>query len=193
MGFVIVVDGPNFINDLEDSGKDTNYILETLSFPVIHDVMQRRLKANGLASIPFIHTYFVCSDRGQIGKNIRHEDKEKLLEKLKNERGVTVDEIVQKNQRGREMQVDMSVVIRMLEMGPLAIPMYDPLRHIVLIASDSDYVPAIRMLSRMGTHTIVAGFRDLKKKKYPVELINESYLFLEMSEILEDMEKWLKH
>ena len=84
--------------------------------------------------------------------------------------------------------MDMSVFIRMLEMGALATPQNDPWRHVVLIASDSDYVPAIRMLSTMGTHTIVVGFRTLGDKKFPLELINESFLFLEMSQILLQME-----
>ncbi len=39
----------------------------------------------------------------------------------------------------------------------------------------------------VGTHTIVAGFRKLGNKKYPIELINESYLFVEMSEIIDSM------
>jgi len=192
MGFVIVVDGPNFINDLEKSGKDVNYILDTLSLPAIQEVIQERLKANGLQSHPFIHTYFVCSDKGQIGESIKGSDRDRFLEKLRNERGVTVDEIKQSHGKEKEQQVDMSVFIRMLEMGPLAIPMYDPWRHIVLISSDSDYVPAIRMLSKMGTHTIVVGFRNLATKTYPKELINESFLFLEMSEILAKMEKFPK-
>jgi hypothetical protein len=183
MGFVIVVDGPNFINDLERSGKNTNYILNTLSLPAIQIAIQERLKIHGLRSHPFVHTYFVCSDRGRIGENIKGNDKQRLLDKLRNERGVTVDEIRQSKRKGKEMQVDMSVFIRMLEMGPLATP-YDAWRHIVLIASDSDYVPAIRLLSMMGTHTVVVGFRNLKNKEYPIELINESYLFLEMSEIV---------
>ncbi len=191
MGFVIVVDGPNFINDLQRSGKDVNYMVDTLSLPTIQMIIQDRLNKHGLQSHPFIHTYFVCSDRGEIGEDVRGKDKEKLLNKLRNERGVTVDEIKQAHGKGKEKEVDMHVFIRMLEMGPLAFH-NDPWRHIVLIASDSDYVPAIRMLSKMGTHTIAIGFRK-KKKKYPIELINESYLFLEMSEILEEMENFSKN
>jgi uncharacterized LabA/DUF88 family protein len=191
MGFVIVIDGPNFINDLEKSGKDSNYILETLSLPAIQMAIQEKLAAQGLRSHPFIHTYFVCSDKGRIG-SIRGNDKERLLERLRKERGVTVDLIRQSHGKDKEQQVDMSVFIRMLEMGPLAIPNYDEWRHIVLISSDSDYVPAIRMLSRMGTHTIVVGFRNSKDKKYPIGLINESYLFIEMSEILAEMEQKVK-
>ena len=60
-------------------------------------------------------------------------------------------------------------------------------RHIVLISSDSDYVPAIRLLSKMGTHTVTVGFQKLPEKQYPIELINESYLFLELSELLSEM------
>lgn len=92
---------------------------------------------------------------------------------------------------GKEEQVDMSVFICMLEMGPLARPENEGTRewrHIVLISSDSDYVPAIRMLSQMGVHTVVIGF-DSKEHLYPIELINESYLFLDMAEILVEMEK----
>jgi len=193
MGFVIIVDGPNFMNDLDRYGKDVNYILDTLSFNKIHGIIQTKLHKHALRAFPFIHTYFVCSDRGRLG-NLRDEDKKRFLSKLRNEKGLTVDEIKQSHGKGQEQQVDMSVFIRMLEMGPLAIPQYDPWRHIVLVASDSDYVPAIRLLSTMGTHTIVVGFRELKDarmgkiKKYPTELINESYLFLEMSEILTEME-----
>ena len=105
-----------------------------------------------------------------------------------------MDEVIQNHSKGKEQQVDMSVFIRMLNMGPLSIPQHDPWRHIVLISSDSDFAPAIRLLCNMGTHTITVGFRKFvpegKKfaKRYPVELINESYLFLELSEIIEEME-----
>ena len=187
LGFVIIIDGPNFINDLHRYGKDVNFILDNLSIPIINGNVQQILRKNGLASHPFIHTYFVVSDRGQLGK-LKHEDRNRLLDRLRNEKETTVEEIKQSHRKGQEQQVDMSVFIRMLEMGPLAIPHYDPWRHIVLISSDADYVPAIRLLSRMGTHTIVAGFKKLGDKEFPIELINESYLFIEMSGIIEAME-----
>jgi len=192
MGFAIIVDGPNFINDLHDFGKGMRYVLETFSFRKIHNIIQKRLKKEGLSSHPFVHTYFVCSNKGKIGE-FRGKDRDDLLHKLRNEKGVTVDEIEQTHGIGKEEQVDMSVFIRMLEMSVLA-PQFDRWRHIVLFTSDSDYIPAIRLLSKMGIHTIVVGFREIqdkrtgKVKKYPMELINESYLFLEMSEILTEME-----
>jgi hypothetical protein len=186
MGFVIVVDGPNFVNDLHRFGKDVDYILNTFSFHTIHGIIQRQLNIQGLRGHPFVHTYFVCADRGKLGK-FNNDQKMQFLEKLSNEQGVTVDKIIQSHKRG-EQQVDMSVFIRMLTMGPFSTPQHDPWRHIVLIASDSDYVPAIRMLSSMGTHTITVGFRELGEKRFPQELINESFLFLELNEILIQME-----
>jgi len=77
-------------------------------------------------------------------------------------------------------------VLNMLELGPLARPHYDSWRHIVLVSSDTDFVPAIRLLSAMGVHTIVIGF-DSKEHPYPIELKNESYLFLEWVKCLR---KW---
>jgi uncharacterized LabA/DUF88 family protein len=192
MGFVIVIDGPNFINDLERGGKDRDYFLNTLSLPTMQVIIQQKLNEHGLRSHPFVHTYFVCAENNQIGEQIKGKDKTLFLNKLKCERGVTVDEIKQSHTHGKEKQLDMNVFIRMLEMGPFARPVHDEWRHIVLISSDSDFVPAIRMLSQMGVHTILVGFKTLKNKEYPIELINESYLFLEISEILGEMEKIIK-
>lgn len=41
-----------------------------------------------------------------------------------------------------------------------------------------------------GIHTVVIGFDD---EKFPIEEINESYLFIDMQELLEEMEEILKH
>lgn len=190
MGFVIVVDGPNFINDLKNHDKDKNYIMKVLSFPVLHEIVQAELNSNGLSGHPFIHTYFVILARKRIG-DFKNDERDAFINKLKTERGVTVDEIVQSRKDGSEEQVDMNVFIRMLEMGPLARPNYDKWRHIVLLSKDRDYVPAIRLLSQMGIHTIVAGF-DSKSHPYPIELKNESYLFLELGDLLDKMEIVLK-
>jgi uncharacterized LabA/DUF88 family protein len=193
MGFVIVVDGPNFLNDMKNHGKDNDYVMNVLSFPLLQNVVQAELNQHGLSGHPFIHTYFVCSARKRIANFTKAEERDALIEKLKKERGVTVDEIVQSRKNGdREQEVDMNVFIRMLEMGPFARPHYDFWRHIVLMSRDKDYVPAIRMLSQMGIHTIVVGF-DSKEHPYPIELKNESYLFLELGDLLRKMEKQQTH
>lgn len=60
--------------------------------------------------------------------------------------------------------------------------------HIVLFSCDTDFVPAIRLLAEQGTHVIIVGFKtDTPLLKE--ELINESYLSLNLSELLAQMEK----
>ena len=192
MGFTIIVDGHNFLNDLQNHGKDKNYIMNVLSFPFLQGVIQAELNAHGLRGHPFIHTYFVCSSRKRIANFTKAEERDALIMKLKTELGVTVDEVSQDERNGtKDEEVDMHIFIRMLEMGPLARPHYDDWRHIVLMSKDKDFVPAIRMLSQMGIHTIVVGF-DSKEHPYPLELKNESYLFLELGDLLGKMEKTRK-
>ena len=103
------------------------------------------------------------------------------MTKLKREMGLTVREVGLSSEKGEEKGVDMSVCVRMLEMGNIGF-------HIVLIASDKDYVPALELLRKMGVHTIVVGFKD----KCPIDLINHSYHFIDMQELLETMEKSMK-
>lgn len=47
MPFSRVVDGHNFINDLERYGKDKDYVLSQLSFSILHAIMQDMQRANG--------------------------------------------------------------------------------------------------------------------------------------------------
>ena len=94
MAFSIIVDGHNFINDLERYGKGKDYVLKQLSFPILHATIQEKLRTEGLFSHPFIHTEFVCSDRGPIG-SLKGTERDDLVRKLKNEKGVTVLEVPQ--------------------------------------------------------------------------------------------------
>lgn len=184
MAFSIIVDGHNFINDLERYGKDKDYILKQLSFPVLDAIIQDRLRAEGLYSHPFMRTEFVCSDRGPIG-SLKGAQRDELIKKLKNEKGVTVLEVPQhvkhvKQQKG----VDLTVFIRMMTL--IKSPAQP--HHIVLFASDTDYVPAMRLLAEQGTHVIIVGF----KNAVPLlneDLINESYLSLDLGELLAQIEK----
>ncbi|MCX6647943.1 MAG: NYN domain-containing protein [Candidatus Bathyarchaeota archaeon] len=183
MPFTIVVDGPNFINDLHRHGKNKDYIMNTLSFPTLHGVIQRELGENGLYSHPFYHTEFICSNKPQIGELIEPERSE-LLHKLKHERGVIVKQVDLSSEHGQEKAVDMFVFSRMLQMGGS-----NDNKHVVLIASDKDYVPAVEALMSRGIHVIVVGFND---GEYPEQLINESYLFIDMQKLLNEMEDEIK-
>jgi uncharacterized LabA/DUF88 family protein len=112
-------------------------------------------------------------------------DRDQLIKKLKNEKGVTVLEVPQNTQHQKE--VDLTVFIRMMTLARAPLQPSLP-HHIVLISSDTDYIPALRLLSEQGTHVIVVGF----KKTIPIlneGLINESYLTFDLEELLEEMEK----
>jgi uncharacterized LabA/DUF88 family protein len=184
VAFSIVVDGHNFINDLERIGKEKDYILKQLSFPVLHAIIQHRLASEGLYSHPFIRTEFVCSDRGPIG-SLKGTDRDDLIKKLKNEKGVTVLEVTQHTTR--QKGVDLTVFVRMMTLARAPIQPNQP-HHIVLFASDTDYIPALKLLWEQGTHVVLVGFKNagpvLKEG-----LINESYLSLDLEELLLQMEK----
>jgi len=123
----------------------------------------------GLYSHPFLHTEFVCSDKEQIG-DFSGDEREQLLTKLKREKGVSVRIVQLSSEEGQEKGVDMFIFARMLERGK-------PKHHIVLMTRDKDYVPGIEELTKRGIHTVLVGFDD---GQYPEELINESYLFIDM-------------
>lgn len=173
MAFTIIVDGNNFINDLCRYGKDKDYILNRLSFPHLHQIIQVRLRNEGLYSHPFNHTEFICPDRGGIGPFVALE-RDELINKLKGEKGVTVREVPQHTKLAKNKGIDLTVFIRMLTFGKQVPP-----DEIVLIASDTDYVPALRLMSELGIHVIIVGFESKLNKA----LINESYLFIDLDEI----------
>jgi uncharacterized LabA/DUF88 family protein len=180
MAFSIVIDGHNFINDLNRHGKEKDYVLNKLSFPFLQTVVQRRLTSEGLYGHPFIRTEFICSDKGEIGP-FKGDERKQLLKKLQNEKGVTVLEVSHhtKKQKG----VDLTVFIRMMT---LAQSRQQP-HAIVLFSSDTDFVPAIRLIAEQGIHVVIVGF---KTDPNPLngDLINESYLSLDLGELLEQME-----
>lgn len=179
MPFSIVVDGPNFINDLLRHGKSKDYIMNELSFPVLHWIIQKELKIRGLHSHPFLGTEFICSNKEQLGL-FKKDERKKFLDQLKRERGVRVREIKLSSEKGEEKGVDMTVFTTMLERGK------DHSHDVVLIGRDKDYVPALQALTKKGINAITIGFDH---DEYPIELTNESYLFLDMQELLGKMER----
>jgi len=93
------------------------------------------------------------------------------LDKFRKETGVTVHRIPLKTDK-KEKGVDSSVITRMFEVQNF----YET---VVLVASDKDYVPAIELLRTWGKYAITVGYSD----KHPIELINFSYLFLDIDDI----------
>ncbi len=181
MAFSIVVDGHNFINDLERYGKGKDYVLKQLSFPILHPIIQEKLRTEGLYSHPFIRTEFVCSDRGPMG-SLKGIERDGLIRKLKNEKGVTVLEVPQHT--SKQKGVDFTVFIRMMTLAKSPAQPHE----IVLFASDTDYIPALRLMTEIGTHVVIVGFKN-NGPLLNVDLINESYLSLDLEELLQHMEK----
>ena len=155
--------------------------MNKLSFPILHAVIQKRLRAEGLYSHPFIHTEFICSDHGEIGP-FKGDERKEVLKKLKYEKGVTILEIPHhtKKQKG----VDLAVFIRMMTLARSPMQPHE----IVLFSSDTDYVPALRLIAEQGTHVVIVGFKT-GSCSLNEGLVNESYLSLDLGELLEDMEK----
>jgi len=192
MPFAIIIDGPNFINDLnryfqEEVTRTKYYIMNRLSFPIIHGLIQKELKEKGLYSHPFLGTEFICANKSQIGP-FRGQERTDLLSKLKREIGVKVREVALSPKEGGEKGVDMTVFVRMLHLGRTT-----PVTHVVLFASDKDYIPALEELRDLGIHTIVVGFKTMSVKgteiNYSEELINESYLYINLKDILDRMDE----
>jgi uncharacterized LabA/DUF88 family protein len=181
MAFSIIVDGHNFISDLNRKEKGKEYVLNKLSFPILHILIQERLRSEGLYSHPFIHTEFICSNHGEIGP-FKGSERPELLGKLKNEKGVTVLEVPHHTKR--QKGVDFTVFIRMMTMARSPAQPHE----IVLFASDTDYVPALRLLSEQGTHVVIVGFKT-GTSSLNEGLINESYLSIDLGELLDKMEK----
>ena len=185
MGFAIIVDAPNFINDLHRMGYGKDDILEYLSFPMLHNLIQKRLKDNGLSSHPFLCTEIIHSNINKLG-DFEGDEKKELLDKLGRQKGVTTIEVNLSGSSSKEKGVDMLVFVRMLEFGMITRPyMY----HNVLIGSDKDYVPAMQLMRKLGIHTIIIGLKD----QCPVEQINESYLFINLKELIEEMIEEIKN
>lgn len=194
MAFTIVIDGPNFINMLHDLDKSKDDILaDSFSFENLRSAIQRRLKLKGLYSHPFLHAEFIYSNKNRIGNFINYE-KILLVNKIGNSDGFSPREIQLTEEKQKEKGVDIAVFAKMMDVM-LNNLLQNDTQHVVLIARDKDYVPALQLLRRVGIHTIVVGpkqwvdQKDNKTKDFPKELIYESYLFIDLKEILIEMEK----
>lgn len=178
MAFLIVIDGPNFINELHRHGKDKDYIMKKLNFPVLHHLIQTKLSQHGLYSHPFLRTEFICSNKPKIGE-FKGTERTNLLARLRRQTGVSVRVVKLSSKGEQEKGVDITVFATMLERG-------GPVTHAVLMGADRDYIPAMNALTKRNIHTILVTFPDIK---YFEEMINESYLYLDLGKLLNDMDK----
>jgi hypothetical protein len=75
VGFVIIIDGPNFINDLHRYGKDTNFVLNDLSIPRINGSIQTILNKMG-SPATHLFTLILLSQIGVNLANLRMKTKQ---------------------------------------------------------------------------------------------------------------------
>ena len=156
MAFTVVIDGPNFINMLHDLGKSKEDILkDSFSFEKLTNVIQRQLKLKGLYSHPFLHAEFIYSNKNRIG-NFVNDEKKLLINKIGNSDGFSPREIQLTEEKQKEKGVDIAVFAKMMDVMLNNLLPSDT-QHVVLIARDKDYVPALILLRRVGIQTAVVG------------------------------------
>lgn len=180
MRFCIIIDGPNFINRLLEHGVSKEYILNVFSLFKFAENIKGILKTKGLEFQLFPGIDFYCSKKNL--SQLNQQETDKLLDKFRKETGVTVHQISLKTDK-KEKGVDSSVITRMFEVQKF----YET---VVLVASDKDYVPAIEVLRTWGEYVITVGYSD---KTHPTELINFSYLFLDIDDIFAYAKKKKPH
>ncbi len=169
MRFCIIIDGSNFINRLLEHGVSKEYILNEFSLFKFAEDIRGILKAKDLRFQLFTIDFY-CSKKNL--SQFNQQETDKLLDKFKEETGVTIHRIPLKTDK-KEKGVDSSVITRMFEVQNF----YET---VVLVASDKDYVPAIEVLRTWGEYVITVGYSD---KTHPTELINFSYIFLDIDNI----------
>lgn len=182
IAFIVIIDGPNFLNSLLRHDRDPAYVMD-FSFPTFRRTLQAMLEELGLSHHPFMGTEFVCSNKHQLGP-FKDSQRNYFVRKLKREQGISVTEVnlSSPNEGGREKGVDTTVMVKMFE----AALNLGPECEILLVASDRDYIPPTRVLRRRGFHVINVAFDD---EHHSEDQINESFMFLDMAQVLKRMEE----
>lgn len=183
MPFSIVIDGPNFISRLKENGYDEGFIIDDFDFGRFHDLVQKKLGMMHLNNHPFVHTYFICSKRRKIG-TFDNNKRDSLLKKVRLSRGITVIEVEQHViDKSSEKGVDMTVLTKSIDCFRSTSN-----HEVVILTQDTDFVPAIECLTRLGAHVIIGGFFDVSKNP-DEQLINVSYDYIDLKDVLNEMKK----
>ncbi|MEE9506158.1 MAG: NYN domain-containing protein [Thermoplasmata archaeon] len=174
--FAMVVDGPNFVNDLFRFGTGKQFIVQELSLGSMLTFVQKQVRNYiGTWRTTGLDFYYSGDPEARFlsGDNkLTPEEMDRFLKRQKEETGVRVHEVALRKRARREKGVDVSVVTRLFEMKEVC-------ETVVLVSSDTDYVPALETLSRIGRFAVTAGFQE----NYRIELKNASFMFIDLSEL----------
>ena len=173
----VIVDGPNLISRIIDLNIDKdklaksfslNRLLQRKIFDEINDEFERNTINQGIE--------FICSNKllGPKGNKLSNEQNQSLLERLSYESAVYINQI-SISSTNEEKGVDIAVATRLIEVS-------ETCDIICLIASDKDYIPVLEYLKRKGKYIVTIGI----KEKHPIELINLSYLFIDITDYLKE-------
>jgi len=159
----IVIDGPNFINRLLDSGLNKDRIIKELTlsgFRGLINLIFKEYKINAECD----QIEFVCSKKMFGSKNSKFSPEERtfMLERLMNEKGVHIEEINLPGTSEKGVDVAVSTIVETFR---------ETYRFIALVSEDKDYVPLLKRLREKGNKAIIISC----SQNFPIELTNEVY------------------
>jgi uncharacterized LabA/DUF88 family protein len=178
----IIIDGPNLISRIIEKGIDKNGFVESFSLSTfitaVGSGLEHSLQSQLKQSSSLLGVEFYCSNKlpGPHGNKLSKQQWEVLTERLSKEDLVSVDKITIPGTH--EKGVDVAVAVRLVEVSEIC-------DVVCLVASDKDYVPVLQYLKRKGKYIITMGV----EAKHPIELINLSYLFIDITTHLENLKK----
>ncbi|MCJ7553563.1 MAG: NYN domain-containing protein [Ignavibacteriaceae bacterium] len=173
MRYSVIVDGPNLISRLIDSGLDNdkiannfslnNLLIEAIRVPIVQEF-------GGQSSTGLEYIY---SDKvpGPSGKKLSKEQWEKFIERSSRQNAIYLNKINIRS--SQEKGVDVAVAIRLVEVA-------ETCDIICLVSSDNDYIPVLEYLKRKGKYICTVGL----SKSHPIELVNLSYMFVDITNYL---------
>lgn len=170
--FCIIIDGPNFIKRLIEHGKSREDIVKDFSISSFINKIQRIIRED-IGSNRIRRLEFICSEK-KLCNELNAEDTNRFLDRIMIEPYVSVYRHKTYVKSGEEKSVDVAVTVRMIELS-------QSFETIVLVASDTDYLPVIDLIGKSGNYVVTVGYRD---KSHNKELIARSSYFIDLFSII---------
>lgn len=174
----IVIDGPNYINRIQEMSINKNIISRQLSFTNFREALIKLLRDNNInAELSKIE--FVCSKKlfGSGDQKFTQEERDVLLQRIMRENGVHIEEVNLPGSSEKGVDTMISTKIETFS---------DNFKYIILITNDRDFVPLLVKMREKGINVILVSITN----NTPVELVNECYLTIELSKEYECLFKY---
>jgi hypothetical protein len=164
----IVVDGPNYINEIMRLGIRKEFLANQLSLRGILTLLDVRVREIPNISGQCETVDFVCSQKrfGPTSARFTEAEQLKFLQRIKAEIGVYVQEVTIPGTREKGVDTTVAGLI-----GDYA----GESPCIVLVSSDRDYIPTLSRIKRK-CKVILVSFSDA----FPIDLKNAAYATLDL-------------